>query len=107
MTVSVCPVALVDAPPERVWDLLTAGYDIWVDARVEEVSPPGRAAPGQQIRLSTRAGFRRYPVLIEVLEVDEQRRRLRLFVRLPFGVEDRGVFAVDGAPGGRSRASFG
>jgi Polyketide cyclase / dehydrase and lipid transport len=107
MTVAVCPVALVDAPPDRVWQLLTAGYETWADARVEEVQPPGPAAPGQRIRLSTSALGRWYGVLIEVLDVDAERRRLRLAVHLPFRIEEIGLFAVDPAPGGRSRTSFG
>ena len=34
MTVSVCPIAVVNAPPERIWALLSdpARFDLWWDA---------------------------------------------------------------------------
>src|SRR5439155_25495486 len=55
--VSVCPMAVVEAPVQHVWDLLTSPeeFDSWVDARLVDAEPPGRAHAGQRLRLVTQA----------------------------------------------------
>lgn len=53
MSFTVCPVAVIAAPVESVWELLTepALRDEWWDARTAHVVPEGTAAPGQVIYL--------------------------------------------------------
>lgn len=82
-TVSVCPAAVARAPVERVWALVSSpeGLDAWVDATLVSADPDGPARPGQ-----TGAFGRRFPVTIDVLEVDQEAGRLRVLVGLPFGL---------------------
>ena|SRR2546427_6808321 len=99
MRVSVCPSAVVDAPLELVWELLTSpeGLDTWVDATLVAAEPAGPARPGQRLRLETALG-RRWPITIDVLEVDSERRRLHFRVDLPLGLvndETMTMTAVD------------
>jgi uncharacterized protein YndB with AHSA1/START domain len=97
-SVSVCPSALVEAPIERVWDVLTSpvGLDAWADASLVWADPPGPARPGQRLRLTTPAFGRTFPVGIDVLEVDADRHRLHFLVDLPLGlVNDETVTMTD------------
>jgi uncharacterized protein YndB with AHSA1/START domain len=97
-TLSVCPSAVVHAPIERVWRLLTRpdGFDAWVDGIVVGAEPEGAARPGQLIHLVSSALTWRFAVTIEVNEVDVARRRLGLRVELPFGlVNDEVVTMAD------------
>jgi uncharacterized protein YndB with AHSA1/START domain len=108
-TVSVCPSTVVEAPVERVWELLTRpeGFDNWTDASLVVAEPPGRAAPGQELRLVTRALGRTFAVRISVREVDGERRRLRFLVALPFGMTNDEVITVADAGDGRALVRFG
>ncbi len=58
MDLTVCPAAVIAAPVETVWELLTdpALRDTWWNARTERVVPDGKAAPGQVIYLKNRLG---------------------------------------------------
>ncbi|HEY4026591.1 MAG TPA: SRPBCC family protein, partial [Candidatus Dormibacteraeota bacterium] len=97
-TLSVCPSAVVQAPVERVWSLLTRpdGFDLWADAIVVGAEPEGPAQPGQLIHLVASALTWRFAVTIEVREVDPDRRRLRFVVELPLGlVNDEVVTMAD------------
>jgi hypothetical protein len=51
MGLSTCPIATVNAPIEKVWELLAepANYDTWWDARTRSIVPEGRAQVGQRI----------------------------------------------------------
>ncbi len=64
MTVSVCPVAVIDAPLERVWDFLSvpAYYGQWWDAETRGIEPEGPAQPGQVIHALKREVFSRRKV---------------------------------------------
>ena len=88
MTVSVCPSAIVEAPVQRVWELLTSpeALDTWSDATLVAADPDGPARPGQRLRLATTAFGRRLPVTIDVLDVDAERHLLHLRVDAPFGL---------------------
>jgi hypothetical protein len=86
--VSVCPMAVVEAPVERVWDLVTSPEEFgsWADAMLVRAEPPGRARAGQRLRLVTSALGHAFRVEMSVLEVDAGQRRLRLLIRLPLGL---------------------
>jgi hypothetical protein len=51
MTVSLCPIAVVHVPAERIWHFLSepANYVLWWDARTRAIEPAGPAQPGQKI----------------------------------------------------------
>ena len=58
MGLTVCPAAVVAAPVETVWQLLSepALRDQWWHARTERVVPEGKASPGQVIYLKNPLG---------------------------------------------------
>ena len=90
MIVNVCPAAVTPASPERVWNVLTTPerFGDWQDATFVSVSPPGPVGPGQTIQLSARSLGRRWPVALEVVDMDPDKRWIDLRVQLPFGVEN-------------------
>lgn len=108
-TLSVCPSAVVDAPVERVWDLLTQpeGFHLWADAAVVAAEPDGPARPGQVLHLVTRALGWAFAVTITVREVDAEQRRLHFVVELPFGIVNDEVITMAEAGGGRTLVRFG
>lgn len=106
---SVCPAAVVDAPIERVWDLVTdpKSIDLWADATLVTVEPDGPVQPGQRLHLVTRALGWSFAVTIEVLEVDAGRRRLRLLVTLLLGIVNDETITMAKAGEGRTAVRFG
>jgi len=89
MSFSTCPIAVVHAPAERVWDLLSepANYDQWWDAQTRSIIPEGPAQPGQRIEAETTALGRQWNVVnITVEHIDHAQRVIDLTTRLPFGI---------------------
>lgn len=87
MAVTVCPIALVNAPIDIVWQFLAspAEYAAWTDAEFLRAEPSGAAAEGQKIFFRTRALGRWWPVVMEVGTVDPP-HGLELRVQLPLGI---------------------
>jgi len=90
VVVNVCPAAVTSAPPEKIWSVLTTAERIgeWQDARFISAEPPGAMKAGQVIKLAARGFGREWPVRIDVLDVDPQRRWVDMVVHLPFGVDN-------------------
>lgn len=88
MSVSICPIANVNAPLERVWGFLAepANYALWWDARTRSISPTGSAHPGQKIMAQSSALGRQWEVNILVEGVDEPKHQLHLKTKLPLGI---------------------
>jgi uncharacterized protein YndB with AHSA1/START domain len=88
MIVNVCPAAVTSAPPDSVWRVLTAPERLgeWTDAIYLSSAPRGPAQPGQTIRLEAPSFGRRWPLTIEVHDMDPKRRWINFRVSLPFGV---------------------
>jgi uncharacterized protein YndB with AHSA1/START domain len=88
--VNVCPAAITPASPDRIWEILTIPerFDEWLDAKFVSANPPGPATPGQTIQLSAPSLGRQWPVKLEVVDMDPDRRWIDLLVNLPFGVEN-------------------
>ena len=110
MTVSVCPIAVVQAPPERVWALLyePSSYVLWWDTGFRfTIEPAGTAQPGQQITAASRALGRQWLVRITVDAVDAARRAIDLTTRLPFGITAHNHITVVPVDGAACRVSFG
>jgi len=108
-TVSVCPSAVIEAPAERVWELMTRpeSFDLWTDAALVVADPAGGAAPGQELHLVTRALGWTFAVRISVREVDPERHRVGFRVALPFGVVNDEVMTLTEAGEGRTLVRFG
>ena len=105
MSVSVCPVAIVQAPPERVWGLLSepANYALWWDAQTRAVIPAGPAQAGQKIYARAR-GLR---VEVTVNAVDESGHQLDLTTQLPLGITVFNHIACRALPDRATQVSFG
>ncbi len=75
MSISVCPAAVVAAPVEVVWEMLSepALRDEWWDARTERVVPEGKASAGQVIYLKNALG--RHGTL-KIETVDPQKHQI-------------------------------
>jgi hypothetical protein len=88
MSFSTCPIATVNAPVERVWQLLAdpAAYALWWDARTRSILPPGPAQPGQQILADATALGRRWEVDITIQAVAPPKHQVDLRTRLPLGI---------------------
>jgi ligand-binding SRPBCC domain-containing protein len=88
MIVNVCPAAVTSALPDRVWSVLTTPERLgeWADAEFVRAEPTGPMRAGQKIWLEAPEFGRRWPVTIDVGELDPGRRWIDLRVRLPFGV---------------------
>ena len=108
-TLSVCPSAVIEAPVDRVWDLVTRpeGFDLWTDATLVSAEPDGHAAAGQELYLVTKALGWTFAVRISVRNVDAERHRLGLLVELPFGVVNDKVMTLTEAGEGRTLVRFG
>jgi hypothetical protein len=91
MVVNVCPAAVTPASPDAVWHVLTAveRFGEWQDARFISAEPPGSARRGQVIRLAAHGYGRDWPVSIDVVDVDPDRRWIDLTVHLPLGLVNR------------------
>ena len=88
VALSTCPIAVVHAPAERVWDLLSepANYAQWWDPQPHAITPEGSAQPGQRIVAGTTALGRQWNVNATVEHVDHAQRVIDLTTRMPFGI---------------------
>ena len=84
MSVNVCPMAVVNAPIERVWELLAepANYDLWWDAKTQSILPEGRAQAGQRVHAKA-GGFN---ILLTVDGMDESKHQIHFTSKYPFGI---------------------
>jgi hypothetical protein len=88
MSVSVCPIANIEAPLEKVWSFLSEpeNYALWWDAQTRSISPAGHAIPGQKINAQSTAFGKRWNVNILVEGLDEKRHQIHLKTMLPLGI---------------------
>jgi hypothetical protein len=86
--VNVCPAAMSSARPDRLWQVITTPerFEDWQDARFVRAEPPGPVRAGQVIKLAARGYGRKWPVTIDVLGLDSNRRWIDLRVHLPLGI---------------------
>src|SRR5512139_149755 len=85
MGLTVCPAAVVAAPIESVWELLSepALRDEWWDARTERVVPEGKASPGQVIYLKTLPIGRLLETTLSIERVDPEKHQIQWVLRGP------------------------
>jgi len=88
MSISVCPLATIRAPVERVWSFLSepANYSLWWDAQTCSIVPEGPATPGQKIFAKTAALGKYWNVTVTVVDVDNEKRQIHLTTVLPWGI---------------------
>ena len=110
MAFSACPIATVQAPAERVWELLSepANYDQWWDVQTFAVVPPGSAQPGQRIEAGTTALGKQWSVVHIIVEhIDHAQRVLDLTTRMLFGITVRNHILCVPLDATTCRVSFG
>ena len=105
MAIQTCPTAIVQAPPERVWRLLTNPTDLTRWSGVRMLQRPDRPlSPGDQIVFRAGpGGF--FKVTFHVLKA-EPARRLALDVLLPFGVVNHENIVITPISDSESRVTF-
>ena|SRR6476646_8061054 len=109
MSVSICPIATINAPIEHVWRLLAdpSRYALWWDAKTVSIVPEGPAQAGQQIFATTSALGRRWDVHLTVEAVSANRRQLDLLTQLPLGITVRNHITCTPLDNQRTYVSFG
>jgi len=109
MSVSICPIATINAPIEHVWRLLAdpSRYALWWDAKTVSIVPEGPAQAGQQIFAATSALGRRWDVHLTVEAVSANRRQLDLLTQLPLGITVRNHITCTPLDNQRTYVSFG
>lgn len=109
MAFSTCPIAVVHAPAERVWDLLCepGNYAQWWDAQRRAITPAGSAQPGQLIEAVTTAFGKQWNVSIGVEHIDHAQRVIELTTRLPFGITVNNHITCVALDATTCRVSFG
>jgi len=105
MAIQTCPTAMVEAPADHVWRLLTTPSALQRWSGIKIVKGPERPlATGDQIVF--RAGL---GVLLEarfqVVEL-ERLRRLALEVHLPFGIVNHEVVVISPVSNGACRVTY-
>ena len=97
-----CPTDVVDAPVERVWELLTNPSLLhWVDAKLLE-APARSLTAGDRLRFAASFGLR---VSWTVRALDPP-RLLALDVRLPFGMANQETVLLSRLDAERCRVTF-
>jgi len=83
-----CPTAVVKAPIETVWQLLTdfAGWGDFYDVRVLSVEPPGPAVVGQRMRGETGPRWLHLGICFEPTLLDAANHKLEFDGWLPLGL---------------------
>ena len=86
-----CPTAVVNAPVDVVWRLLTepAGWSNFYDVQITKVVPPGPAVVGQKIYGTSGPWPLRFRVQFEFFKIDPANHVLGFTVQLPFGISVR------------------
>jgi ligand-binding SRPBCC domain-containing protein len=108
MVVNVCPAAATTASPDAVWDIVTSPerFGEWAEADYVSSAPPGPITPGQSVHLSAKGLGRRWPVTIDVRNLDPQHRWIDLLVHLPFGVDNHNHITLTAGPDGGTLVRF-
>jgi uncharacterized protein YndB with AHSA1/START domain len=105
MTLSTCPIDTINAPIERVWELLSepANYDLWWDAKTSSIDPEGRAQVGQ--RVYAKAGG--FNILLAIDAVDESKHKIDFTTKFPFGITGFNHLTCTALHNSATQVSFG
>jgi hypothetical protein len=99
-TLTNCPTALIEAPVQRVWQLLTdpETWPSFYDLRVMRIEPPGLATAGQRVFGESGPRWLHLAVTLTFTAVDASQGKLELIVQLPLGIvvtEELGCKAIN------------
>ncbi len=109
MGFTMCPVAVVAAPVESVWELLSEPtlYDEWWDACTERIVPEEKASPGQVIYAKTSRLGRKWDVTLRVEMVNPEKRQIQMHVTLPLGTVNHETITCAAIDTASCRVQFG
>jgi hypothetical protein len=109
MSVSVCPIAVIAAPLDRVWAMLAdpSRYDLWWDAHTDVIVPQGPVQPGQTVYAHTYGFGRRWTVTTVVEQIDAARHCIQLTTTLPLGIIGHNQLMATAVDGASTRVAFG
>jgi hypothetical protein len=109
MGFTICPMAVVAAPVESVWELLSEPtlYDEWWDARTEHIVPEGKASPGQVIYAKTSALGRKWDVTLRVEMVNPEKSQIQLHITLPLGIVNNATITCTAIDATSCRVQYG
>lgn len=89
MRILVCPVAIINAPIEKVLTLLELqNWNKWIDGKVEKIEPPGKIVVGQEATLSAKAFLITWKVRVIVTGIDKKKRIIKYDVFDPLGLKN-------------------
>ncbi len=106
---SYCPAAIVAAPVETVWELLseTKGRDEWWHAQTVRVVPDGEGSPGQVLHLRVSRFGVTLNRTIRVEAVNPQKHQIQFTVALPLGGVNHQTTSVTAIDADSCRVQFG
>jgi len=109
MGFTLCPAAVVAAPVESVWELLSEPtlYDVWWDACSERIVPEGKASPGQMLYAKTSGLGRKWDVTLRVEMVNPEKHQIQLHVTLPLGTVNETIITCTAIDTASCRVQFG
>lgn len=109
MGFTVCPTAVVAAPVDSVWELLTdpTSYDGWWDARMKRIVPEGKATPGQMLYATASAFGWAKEITLQIERVDPEKHQIQILVNLPFGITNHASITSAALDKASSRLQFG
>lgn len=109
MVLNVCPVAIVNASLDRVWEFLSEpkNYALRWDAQTQRIIPEGRADPGQKIHAKTMEVGMAWDLTVTVNAVDESKHQIHLTTALPFGITVYNHITCTALKDGSTHVSFG
>ena len=105
MSISTCPIATINAPTERVWELLSepVNYDLWWDAQTRSIVPEGRAQAGQKVYAKA-SGLN---IFLTVDGVDESKHKIDFTTNFPLGITGFNHITCTALPNSTTQVSFG
>jgi uncharacterized protein YndB with AHSA1/START domain len=109
MSVSVCPIAVVNAPINHVWEFLSEpkNFALWWEAQTQRIVPEGRAHTGQKIHAKLVGFGKSRDMTVTVNAADESKHQIDLTTQLPFGITVYSHITCTPVQGGTTQVSFG
>jgi len=109
MGFTLCPAAVVAAPVESVWELLSEPtlYDEWWDACTERIVPEGKASSGQMLYAKTSALGRQWDVTLKVEMVNPEKHQIQFHITLPLGTVNHQTTTCTAIDTASCRVQFG
>lgn len=109
MSVNGCPVAIVNARLDHVWEFLSEpkNFALWWEAHTQKIVPEGRAHAGQKIHAKLVGFGKSRDMTVTVNAVDESKHQIDLTTQLPFGITVYSHITCTPLQGGTTQVSFG